>query len=233
MKHWRSVLLLLGAVFCLSVTRAQAQCPEGQPCLCAGDCNGDGEVGIVELQGCVNGFLGDPSCLACDSNLNDEVGIVDLQGAVNSFLDSSTCPPTTLAKIRVGSTSGARGAQVSLPISLAAQVNDLVTIAPLRLNFNSNALTFVNCASTLTSKTAVAESPGTGVASVVLYADPFAAPPQSLTAIPAGTVMNCTFGIKAAAPTGPSPVTFVSAGLADSALHDINAAGEDGGVSIQ
>lgn len=61
-----------------------------------GDCNGDGEVEIVELQRCVYvSFFGGPfdSCPACGGG-DSEVSVTDLQGAVNCFLDSSapSCP---------------------------------------------------------------------------------------------------------------------------------------------
>jgi hypothetical protein len=61
-----------------------------------GDCNDDMEVDIVELQRCVNIFLGDAAlelCPLCSIN-GDDVGIVDLQGSVNCFLDSTAanCP---------------------------------------------------------------------------------------------------------------------------------------------
>lgn len=60
-----------------------------------GDCDRDGETDIVELQGCVNIFLGDSleNCPPCASD-GEEVTIVDLQGAANCFLDveSEGCP---------------------------------------------------------------------------------------------------------------------------------------------
>lgn len=62
----------------------------------SGDCDEDGETGIVELQGCANLFLQVPSeaCPACDSDGDGEVGITELQGAVNCFLDPGQlgCP---------------------------------------------------------------------------------------------------------------------------------------------
>ena len=235
MRHWH-LTALIGVVLTLGFTAARADCPTGDLCVCTGDCGLDGETDIVELQGCVNLFLsGDQPnlCEECDANFDGEVDIVDLQGAVNSFLDSTTCPTATLARINIGSTAGAKGAQVNLPISLSAQVDDIVTIAPVRLNFNAAALSFVSCSSAVAGKTVAAASPSAGTLSLVLYADPFAAPPQSLTAIPHGTIANCTFGIAGNAPTGPSPVTFASAGLADSVPRDFVAVGSNGGVTVQ
>ncbi len=61
-----------------------------------GDCDDSGETNIVELQLCINIFLGETSLEACEfcSIDGEEVGIVDLQAAVNCFLDStdSSCP---------------------------------------------------------------------------------------------------------------------------------------------
>lgn len=60
-----------------------------------GDCGRDGETDIIELQGCVNIFLGESLdlCPPCSSD-GEEVTIVDLQGAANCFLDieSQGCP---------------------------------------------------------------------------------------------------------------------------------------------
>lgn len=228
--RWVLPLFLLTA---LTIAPASAQCPQNQLCVCTGDCNHDGEVDIVELQGCVNGFLGDTVCTVCDADLDDEVGIVDLQGAVNTFLDATTCPTATLAALNVGSATGARGTQVTVPINLKANAEDVVVIAPLRLSYNATALDFVECTSALTTATAVSAAPSTGVVSIVLYPDPFAQPPQGLTAIPNGQVINCKFAIKSNAPTGPSPVGFVFAGMSDGDLHDFTAEGSGGTVSIQ
>lgn len=214
------------------VSTAGAQCTT-QPCLCTGDCDGDGEVSITELQFCINAFLGDLSCSACDQDLDEEVSISELQGTINGFLDSTACPPVTVAQLDVGSTSGVRGGQATVPIRLAAHIDDVLTIAPVRLQYNSAALTFVGCNSPLPAKTVAADAPSDGVVSAVLYANPFAQPAQALTPIPAGVIINCTFGIKAGAPLGNSAVTFVSAGLADASFNDIAAAGNGGVVSIQ
>ena len=56
-RPWRSLgaAALLLAVLAVP---AAAQCPAVQLCICTGDCDRSGEVDIVELQGCINGFLG-------------------------------------------------------------------------------------------------------------------------------------------------------------------------------
>lgn len=225
--------LILAALLAFVSLPAAAQCPADVRCICTGDCNEDGEADIVELQGCVNGFLGENSCALCDANLDEEVGIVDLQGAINSFLDSSTCPLATLAAFEVGAVAGGRGSQVMLPIRLRASVDDVVIVAPLRLSFNAGALDFVECDSALNSLTAVSAVPSTGALSVVLYPDPFAQPAQELNPIPSGVVMNCRFNIKGDAPFGPSPVGFVFAGVADAEFRDFSAGGNGGTVTIQ
>lgn len=62
---------------------------------CGGDCDGDGEISIGELQHAINHFLGlalcvdsDPalSCPVADIDGNDSVSLGDLQGVVNNFL---------------------------------------------------------------------------------------------------------------------------------------------------
>lgn len=62
----------------------------------AGDCDGDAETAITELQLCANIFLGEllEACRACDVDRDGEVDITDLQGAVNCFLDAESiaCP---------------------------------------------------------------------------------------------------------------------------------------------
>lgn len=226
------IAVVTAALAVATVSTAAAQCTQ-QPCQCTGDCDGDGEVSITELQFCINAFLGDLSCITCDQNLDEEVSISELQATINGFLDSTACPPVTLARLDIGSASGARGGQVTVPISLSAHVDDLLTIAPIRVQYSSAALTFVGCSSPLANKTVAAGTPGDGVLSAVLYADPFAQPPQTLTPIPAGVIVNCTFGIKAGAPVGNSNIGFLSAGLADSGFNDIIGAGNGGVVSIQ
>lgn len=66
----------------------------------AGDCGGNDETDIAELQECVNAFLvGAPvNCALCDANGDQAVGIGDLQVVVNCFLDtaSPTCPQVPL-----------------------------------------------------------------------------------------------------------------------------------------
>lgn len=210
-----------------------AQCAGEALCVCIGDCDRDGEVFIAELQSCANGFLGDPFCLACNGNLDDEVDIVELQGAVNGFLDSTACPTADLARFDIGSTAGPPGATVNVPISLKTLIDDVVTVAPLRFDFDSARLTFVGCDSLVADKSAVAESPSAGAVSVVLYADPFAEPPQQLIPIPQGMVLNCSFGINQGAATGLAPLTFAAAGLADSSFNDFTAVGSNGAVTIQ
>ena len=62
----------------------------------AGDCSGDGDVDIVELQECVNAFMAGEilTCSLCDNDGNPGVDIVDLQAVVNCFLDpkGAQCP---------------------------------------------------------------------------------------------------------------------------------------------
>lgn len=223
----------LAAVIASGPQVGWAQCTGEELCVCTGDCDRDGEVFIVELQSCSNGFLGDPFCLACNRNLDDEVDIVELQGAVNGFLDASTCPVADLARFDIGFTAGAPGATVNVPISLKTLIDDVVTVAPLRFDFDAARLNFVGCDSVVADKSAVAESPASGMVSVVLYADPFAQPPQSLEPIPQGPVLNCSFGIKPGAAAGPAPLTFAAAGLADSSFNDFTAIGSNGSVTIQ
>jgi hypothetical protein len=60
-----------------------------------GDCDGDEETTIVELQACVNVFLGaDLATCPASSSDGEEVTIADVQGCVNCFLDatSPSCP---------------------------------------------------------------------------------------------------------------------------------------------
>lgn len=65
---------------------------------CSGDCNGNGEVSLGEVQRCVNHLLGAPlcnfdngtSCLVADANLNGEVSLGEVQQCVNRFLGA--CP---------------------------------------------------------------------------------------------------------------------------------------------
>jgi len=70
---------------------------------CAGDCNGDGEVGVNELIKGVNIFLGSvdvSQCPAVDSNGNGTVAINELVQAVNSALRGCSGGGATLADVQ-------------------------------------------------------------------------------------------------------------------------------------
>jgi hypothetical protein len=76
---------------------ANGPCTDGQAVVsstgpsCIGDCDGNGEVSLLEVQQAFNAFLDDPSeCLAADSDQDGEVSLLDVQNTFNNFLDG--CP---------------------------------------------------------------------------------------------------------------------------------------------
>jgi YVTN family beta-propeller protein len=72
------------------------------PVRCAGDCDGDGEVGIGELISGVNIAVGRAAvdtCMACDLNGDDVITVADLVRAIGSALNG--CPfPQPAAALR-------------------------------------------------------------------------------------------------------------------------------------
>jgi cohesin domain-containing protein len=132
--------------------------------------------------------------------------------------DTPTATPTTGAAgphIGIGDACGAAGSQVTVMISLTKNGPNIVTVAPLVIGFDVDALSFVSCVAAPPVVPAKSLSPpGTGtpgLLSLLLSGD--------LSTIPDGDIINCTFAINAAA-TGTTSVTFVDGDLSDDQFND-------------
>jgi hypothetical protein len=129
--------------------------------------------------------------------------------------------------ITIGSTIGAAGAQVTVPISLTKNGANIVTIAPLAYTFDPNVLTFGGClkAPGVSSGKAVnAAMPSAGRITVVVSGD--------LVVLPDGDIVDCSFTIAAGAAAGSVAVTFESAAMADDQFNDYDATGTSGAVTV-
>jgi len=128
--------------------------------------------------------------------------------------------------ISIGSTSGARGTSVNVPISLTKNGPQIVTIAPLVFTFEPSVLTFSSCTSDIAGEQVSAVSPTAGYVRLVMQS-------AELTVIADGQIAHCTFAISGSASVGPSSLTFIAAGMADAAQNDITASGSSGSVTVQ
>ena len=151
-----------------------------------------------------------------------------------------TPSPTPGTVFTIGSTSGSKGSQVTVGISLTKNATMPVTIGPLIFDFNPAVLTFGGCTSTVVGKAAFWGIPSSGVGSVVDIDDvigengnPPATPPASLTVFPDGQILSCTFTIAAGAASGASTLTFVSADLSDAEFNDSQGQGINGSITVQ
>jgi hypothetical protein len=147
-----------------------------------------------------------------------------------SPVPTATLSPTsgvTPPAIAIGNASGVRGGQVTVPISLTKNGINVVTIAPLTATFDAAVLTMNSCAKTAgvsSGKSVNTAMPSAGHVSIALSGD--------LVVLPNGVILECTFTVNAAAESGTTPITFVSAGLADDEFNDYDATGTSGDVTI-
>ena len=173
-------------------------------------------------------------CTAADFNSDGCLRASELARANQNILkfQPSGCATT---QFTIGTASGAKGSMVSVAVNLAKNGTSPVTVAPLRFGFDSSVLTFNGCTSTVTGKIASWGLPSTGSASVVDYDDVFGeagTPATDLTVFPDGTVLNCSFTIAAGAASGATPLTFVSAPLADAQFNDFPGVGTSGSITV-
>jgi hypothetical protein len=127
--------------------------------------------------------------------------------------------------ISLGAASGEAGSQVTVPISMEMEADDVVTVAPLLFDYDDSVLDFESCESRIDGKLLQALAPSPGRVGLALYGN--------LDVIPDGTIAACTFTIADQAASGSTALKFVRAGLADLDLQDIEGAGSDGSVTVQ
>jgi hypothetical protein len=244
--------LVLVALLTLSPARAFAQ---GS---CFGDCNASGtltagDIGringtILRCGPCAGGIPGGVAagcaalangCPPADFNIDGCLRASELARANQNILkfQPSGCPTS---QFTIGTASGAKGAQVSVAISLTKNGKAPVTIAPLVFDFSAPNLTFNGCTSTVAGKSAFWATPSAGRGSVVVIdavIDESGMTPEDpatdLTVFPDGPILSCSFTIAAGASTGATPITFISAGLGDEQFNDFPGSGTNGSITVQ
>jgi hypothetical protein len=155
-------------------------------------------------------------------------------GAVTITAAGTPTATPTGPSISLGSVSGARGTSVNVPIALAKNGLQIVTIAPLVFGFDANVLGFVGCTTGVAGASISAVSPAGGQVNVVLtHAVPEGGAAAVLPVLPEGTIAQCTFTISAGASAGSTALTFIGAETADAAGTEYSANGSPGSVTVQ
>jgi len=246
----KALMVLVGALALLSLVAPQARAQS-----CFGDCNASGtltasDIGrinatILRCGPCPGNIPGgiaggcaalSGGCGAADFNSDGCLRASELARANQNILRFSPAGGCPTALFTIGSASGAKGAQVAVGITLTKNDKVPVTIAPLRIGFDANVLTFNGCTSTVPGKTVFFGQPATGQASIVTYDDVFGeagTPAADLAVFPDGQILTCSFTIAAGAPLGSTTLSFLSAGLADAQFNDFPGAGINGSITVQ
>ena len=205
----------------------------------ASDANGDGMVTINEIIADVNSALsgcpatptptGTPAASASPAATSTPTSTPT---SIPASTPTATPAPTLTATvaagphISIGSPTGAAGAPVMVPISLAKNGPNIVTIAPLAFTFDPGVLTFGGClkaAGVSAGKAVNAAMPTAGKITVVVSGD--------LVVLPDGDIVDCTFTIAAGA-SGSTPLTFLSAAMSDDQFNDYDGSGTSGSVTV-
>jgi hypothetical protein len=224
---------------------------------CFGDCNNDGRLTASDIgrinatllrcspceggvpggvtAGCPMAPLPGPGCIAADFNSDGCLRASELGRANQNIL---RFPPDgcATALFTIGASTGSPGQQVDVPIVLTSNGREVVTIAPLVIEFNPAVLAFDGCSAIGEGKIAFFGSPSPERASVVVIDNVFDGDGQTssgLTVFPDGPVLSCSFTIEPSAAPGATALIFVLAGLADSQYNDFNAVGANGSIMVQ
>lgn len=131
-----------------------------------------------------------------------------------------------LPSIQIDTVNGGAGGRAVVPIRLTKNSLNIVTIAPLDIGFDGEALTPTACvaaAGVSAGKRVQWSVLEPGLLRVVLAGD--------LDVLPDGPVIDCSFDVATTA-SGMSALTYVAANLADDELTDYEAIGTDGGVTV-
>jgi len=254
----RPVLRLVLLVAMIAGPSTALLAPSAAAQSCFGDCNGNGsltasDIGringtILRCGPCPGGVAGgiaagcatlSGGCAAADFNGDGCLRASELGRATQNIL---RFPPSgcSTSQFAIGTAQGAPGAAVALSISLTKNGREAVTIAPLVFDFDASRLAFDGCTALTPGKAAFTGEPSPGRASVVVIdavigedGTPPPTPPTGLSVFPDGPVLSCSFTIAGNAPLGATPITFVSAGLADLQFNDFAAVGTNGSVTVQ
>ena len=235
----------------LTLTLATGAAAGADPPSCVGDCDGNGQVTVVEIiTGRAIALDETPlsGCPAMDADGDGVVRIADLTRATRALGGCSSAPPVvaplaavTPVVIQIGSASGLPGQTVSIDVTLdtagqsvAAAENDIAfdPLARIAALPNGNPDCAVNPAINKSATVFAFEPPGcagqacTSIRALVLAFD-------NVAPIPDGSVLyTCNIAISASAPDGLYPLLSSNEGAADPNGSAISAVGVDGIVEV-
>jgi len=156
----------------------------------AGDCDGDGNVSIAELQSAINMFLGLNTIESCvDVNENGRVSIAEIQKVINNHLgltgsgltsvgndlmgfrgnashNSNTAGSSTAPSLEIGHVSGEPGEAVTVPMTLTNASGYNISAISSDIVYDTsrleNPIVEIGPAGTAASKTVTSSEPSSG-----------------------------------------------------------------------
>lgn len=212
---------------------------------CPGDCDGSGNVDVSELITGVNIVLGSAPlcrCFAGDSQRNGEITCAEVNRAINIALGGCPVglppppppPPTRTVTMQIGSTSGARGANVTIPVNVTNGAGT-ISAAQIDLIYSTAVFNPPTCTkdSRLTQHSLSTASPPNPPAPAgkkrlsTLVVDTSGA-----NTFTDGRIYTCTFGIKSNAPTGTHSITGERQHVSDTVGGEFPSLVTNGSVTV-
>jgi hypothetical protein len=228
------------------------------PPACPGDCNGNGAVTVDELVRAVNILLGNQPITNCrrgDANGNGEITCAEINRGTNNALNG--CPAggglslranlsavadgetalgalTSTITQQIGSASGARGANITIPVAVSGGAGS-VSATQLDILYPTNVLNNPSCvkASRLSNHSLSTSLPNTPPAPSgktrlrTLISDLSAA-----STFADGQIFSCTFTIKPSAPKGTHTISGERQHISDATGNELPAAVTNGSVTV-
>jgi hypothetical protein len=216
---------------------------------CVGDCTHDGQVTASELSLVSSILLGTApysSCIAADGNSDGQVTVDEYIQALNNH--NNGCPAGTQAAPTgwlaaplgvtitqaIGSASGARGARITIPVTLDGG-GGTIAATQLDLLYPSNVLSSPTCtaASGLPDQVLTTSAPTdpVAVATAARYRT-MLVDPTGVSPIPDGELFSCTFTIKRTAPSGTFPISGDRQHVSDGTGNEPPSAVTSGAVTV-
>ena len=211
----------------------------------AGDCNGDGNVSISEVQSAINMYLGINAVEECvDVNGNGKVSIGELQKVINNHLNINAAGAleytesggqahvnaTAIApSLDVGQVSGSLGETVTIPVTLTNasgyQVSGVSTDITYDTSYLESPSVSIGAAGTSAGKDVSFNEISSGTIRVGVFSA------SNNNAIGDGIVAYVSFKIKSSASSGQTTLGNTPSG-SDPSGNDITMDGADGVVTV-
>ena len=211
----------------------------------AGDCNGDGNVTIAEVQSAINMYLGINAVEDCvDVNGNGKVSIGELQKVINNHLNINAAGAleytesggqahvnaTAIApSLDVGQVSGSLGETVTIPVTLTNasgyQVSGVSTDITYDTSYLESPSVSIGAAGTSAGKDVGFNEISSGTIRVGVFSA------SNNNAIGDGIVAYVSFKIKSSASSGQTTLGNTPSG-SDPSGNDITMGGADGVVTV-